>query len=409
MNTTEARMLISATTQSHLPQRSSERYLLGKAPFHAQVSFAGGNSLKKRQIDDTVTMDASLKQTIPMKRAKWWTTTSHQVPSMGSSTPGYCDIRLPTKSNHPSMMGMKQVPILVSADSLSHGTYLKEFSDTFGRNAPEACSSTLMQVRNRDLDCIFDGPQQMTLMSYLTRRANVARCTAAASWAALQTMAISQARLDQPSRSADPSSKRDPLIGVPVITPAQLYRRTLKAGSTPASSQVKERSEDGTSTVSESSALRSTHVHVSQAASWTTKFEELLLFRRKYGHCNVPNALPENQGLAEWVKRQRYQFKLKSENKKSSISDERVQQLDSIDFVWFSHAAVWDERLQELMAYKGVHGDCNVPSRYLENRQLADWVKRQRKLYRLYRDEKPSSLSKKRIDRLEAIGFEWTR
>ncbi len=402
-------MLISAMTQPPLLQRSYESYLLGKAPFHAHLSFEGRGSLKKRRIDDIVTMDASMKPTIPLKKAKWWTSTSHQVASMGSSTRACCDPSSPMKNNHHSMMGLKQVPILVSADSLNRWTYPKEFSASLCRNAPEACSSTHTRVRNREFDCNFDARQQMTLWSYLARRATVARCAAAASLAALQTMAISQAFLDHPSRSTDPSSKTDPLIGVTVITPAELCRKTLTAqsNSTPTSSQVNEFSEEGTPTIPESSTLRT--AHISQAESWTKKFEELLLFRRKYGHCNVPNALPENQGLAEWVKRQRYQFKLRSENKKSSMSDDRVQQLENIEFVWFSHAAVWDERLQELMAYKSIHGHCNVPSRCPENRQLADWVKRQRKLYRFYRDEKPSSLTKKRIYRMEAIGFEWTR
>ena len=160
-------------------------------------------------------------------------------------------------------------------------------------------------------------------------------------------------------------------------------------------------------TNSESSALRT--AHVSQAETWTKKFEELLLFRLKYGQFNVPNSFPENQGIAECVKRQRYQFKLKSENKKSFMSHDIAKQVDGIESVWFSHAAVWDERIQELKEYKRVHGHCNVPIRYLENRQLADWVKRQRKQYRLHRDDKPTSLTKTRIDRLEAIGFEWAR
>jgi Helicase associated domain len=126
-------------------------------------------------------------------------------------------------------------------------------------------------------------------------------------------------------------------------------------------------------TNSESSALRT--AHVSQAETWTKKFEELLLFRRKYGHCNVRKIKGSLNGSNA-----RYQFKLKGENKKSSLSHDRVKQLDGIEFVWFSHAAVWDERIQELKEYKRVHGHCNVPIRYLENRQLADWLKLQRKL-----------------------------
>jgi len=39
----------------------------------------------------------------------------------------------------------------------------------------------------------------------------------------------------------------------------------------------------------------------------------------------------------------------------------------------------WDERFSELVAYKGRFGDCNVPQRWLDNQQLANWVAVQRK------------------------------
>lgn len=143
------------------------------------------------------------------------------------------------------------------------------------------------------------------------------------------------------------------------------------------------------------------------AENWTEKFEELMEFRGRYGHCLVPNCFPENPALAQWVKRQRYQYKLKVESKRSTMSDERIQALDRIGFVWDSHRAIWDERLQELLEYRCSHGDCNVPSRFAENRQLAVWVKRQRRQYKFYMEDKPSSMTPERIHRLEMIGFEW--
>jgi hypothetical protein len=144
-----------------------------------------------------------------------------------------------------------------------------------------------------------------------------------------------------------------------------------------------------------------------QAENWTEKFEELIEFRNQYGHCLVPNAFPENPALAQWVKRQRYQFKLKKESKRSTMSDERVRALDEIGFVWDSHSAVWEERLTELIQYKQATGHCNVPSRYAENRQLAVWVKRQRRQHKFFCESKPSSMTDERISSLEAIGFEW--
>ena len=89
------------------------------------------------------------------------------------------------------------------------------------------------------------------------------------------------------------------------------------------------------------------------------------------------------------------------------MSDERVTALEDIGFVWDSHSAVWSERLQDLVDYKRVHGHCNVPSRYAENRQLAIWVKRQRRQYKFYCEKQPSAMTEERINRLNAVGFEW--
>jgi hypothetical protein len=121
----------------------------------------------------------------------------------------------------------------------------------------------------------------------------------------------------------------------------------------------------------------------------------------------VPNHFEENPTLAQWVKRQRYQYKQKLEGKRSTMSDERIQALEDVGFVWDSHSAAWDERLDELIRYKGMTGHCNVPSRYAENRQLAIWVKRQRRQYKFYMEGQASSMTSERIVALDALGFQW--
>lgn len=144
-----------------------------------------------------------------------------------------------------------------------------------------------------------------------------------------------------------------------------------------------------------------------QAEIWSEKFEELCTFRRFHGHCHVPHHYNQNAGLAQWVKRQRYQYKLKLDNKRSTLSDERVRLLNKIGFIWNSHDAVWEERLQDLLAYKRVHGHCIVPSNFESNPQLAVWTKRQRRQYKKYQDGSSSSMTPERIAKLETIGFVW--
>jgi len=144
-----------------------------------------------------------------------------------------------------------------------------------------------------------------------------------------------------------------------------------------------------------------------QAENWTAKYEELLEYRLKHNHCMVPNACQDNPSLAEWVKRQRYQKKLRMLGKHSTMSDDRIHALEMLGFVWNSHDAVWEERLKELKEYKSVHGSCNVPSKYPQNPQLAIWIKRQRRQYKFFHSNQPSTMTTYRIDRLNELGFAW--
>eukprot|EP00535_Pseudo-nitzschia_heimii_P000558 CAMPEP_0197176544 /NCGR_PEP_ID=MMETSP1423-20130617/2426_1 /TAXON_ID=476441 /ORGANISM="Pseudo-nitzschia heimii, Strain UNC1101" /LENGTH=715 /DNA_ID=CAMNT_0042625925 /DNA_START=180 /DNA_END=2327 /DNA_ORIENTATION=+ len=156
-----------------------------------------------------------------------------------------------------------------------------------------------------------------------------------------------------------------------------------------------------------SSKLKEVKFRAYQAENWTEKFEELLRFREENGHCLVPNCHPENPALAQWTKRQRYQYKLKQDGKRSTITDERVQALEEAGFVWDSHKAVWAERLEELKEFKKVYKHCNVPSRYKPNHQLAIWVKRQRRQWKNKLDRLPNCMTDERQRALEAIGFVW--
>jgi len=63
-----------------------------------------------------------------------------------------------------------------------------------------------------------------------------------------------------------------------------------------------------------------------------------------------------------------------------------------------SYEALWEQRLNQLIEYKGEKGNTNVPIRISP---LGRWVKRQRKLF------KKGELSDERINSLNEIGFEW--
>ena len=67
---------------------------------------------------------------------------------------------------------------------------------------------------------------------------------------------------------------------------------------------------------------------------WDARYEELRLYCSQHGNCCVPINY-ENRKLANWVSNVRKKFKLKaSSGGRSTLTDERIQQLNAVGFVW---------------------------------------------------------------------------
>jgi len=137
-----------------------------------------------------------------------------------------------------------------------------------------------------------------------------------------------------------------------------------------------------------------------QADQWMERFEDLVDFREEFGSCLVPHSYPPNQQLAQWVKRQRYQHKLKKEGRHSTLTDARQKELEDMGFVWDSH-------MDALKVYQKRHGNCLVPTNYDEDRPLAVWVKCQRRQLKLFRKGQRTTMTKDRFQELEKLGFQW--
>mmetsp|Transcript_23095 Transcript_23095/g.35678 ORF Transcript_23095/g.35678 Transcript_23095/m.35678 type:complete len:354 (+) Transcript_23095:65-1126(+) len=68
--------------------------------------------------------------------------------------------------------------------------------------------------------------------------------------------------------------------------------------------------------------------------TWNRKFQELKVYKNTFGNCMVPQRYQANPQLGTWVHTQRRQYKLMIEGKKSSMTREKAQALDSIGFFW---------------------------------------------------------------------------
>src|SRR2546425_760619 len=102
------------------------------------------------------------------------------------------------------------------------------------------------------------------------------------------------------------------------------------------------------------------------------RFVELVQFKAKTGHCNVPRRWAENPRLATWVDVQRHA------RKNNKLSEEHIQRLEAIGFIWEPFDTFWEERYAELIQFKAKTGHCNVPIRWSENPTLATWLTGQR-------------------------------
>ena len=159
--------------------------------------------------------------------------------------------------------------------------------------------------------------------------------------------------------------------------------------------------------------IRATPIRV----DWEVRFQQLVDYKRVHRHCIVPQHYKANRHLGRWVHYQR--------TKKETMSENRRNQLNSIGFVWRlktrrpkqqprvrpstvedpkkkkarSDKEAWEVRFQQLVEYKRIHGNCNVPCKYNANPQLGSWVNSQ--------GTKEETMSEERREKLNSIGFTW--
>ena len=145
-----------------------------------------------------------------------------------------------------------------------------------------------------------------------------------------------------------------------------------------------------------------------QMDQWERRYKDLRQVYQDTGKSSVHHADASKKSLARWIKRQRAQYKLLREGKPSSMTEDRIEALNLINFVWDSHSTVWEDRLQELEAFRVKHNHCNVTSsNYPFGSSLVSWVKSQRRQYRMIKEGKKSNLTPRRIHQLESLGFEF--
>jgi hypothetical protein len=181
--------------------------------------------------------------------------------------------------------------------------------------------------------------------------------------------------------------------------------------------------------------------------SWENWIKELRRYKDKHGDVDVPLKYSHNPGLGAFVNRQRTEYRKLQQGLQTSLTQERIQNLNDLGFKWAMRVSrtPWEIRLDELKKFKDgeylealvygfpivviihhsplnflvpepEHGHCNVPSTYPKNQPLAYWVFKQRGQYRIYMDRGPGlsgesaqicHMTPERVAKLDALGFEW--
>ena len=130
---------------------------------------------------------------------------------------------------------------------------------------------------------------------------------------------------------------------------------------------------------------------------WEDGFATLTKFRRREGHCRVPQHYKEGEyALGTWTKTQRVY------RNKGILSPERIKRLDSINFSWDPNTEKWDTGFSVLKKFRIREGHCQVPHGFKEgNFSLGNWVMTQRIL------KEKGGLDIARVNRLDSVGFSW--
>ena len=90
-----------------------------------------------------------------------------------------------------------------------------------------------------------------------------------------------------------------------------------------------------------------------------------------------------------------------------ALNDNRIAKLNSVGFTWECNNRVnipWEERFQDLVAFRDEHGHTRVPRKYQKDPALGEWCHTQRNSLK----QGLRCIFGERKDMLDSIGFEWS-
>jgi hypothetical protein len=140
--------------------------------------------------------------------------------------------------------------------------------------------------------------------------------------------------------------------------------------------------------------------------TFNERMEDLKRFKETHGHANV--SVSEDKSLAQFCAKARCTQKNPGKSKRKQLTNEEIAAFDALDFDWTTQEYVtrsFDERIDDLEAYKQTHGHLSVKRD--EDNSLYQFCLDVRHSLKQVEKGGTRKLTKKRMARLDALGFKW--
>ena len=139
-----------------------------------------------------------------------------------------------------------------------------------------------------------------------------------------------------------------------------------------------------------------------QNTLWEASYKELEQYYQKHGHTIVKTG---TSPLGNWVNWQRQEYRRLKEGLPSSMTPERIEALEKLDFVWRVEEKS-RKRMQKYARLKDIYneyGGADVPSSVLLDSEMGPWIKKQRTLLKQAEIGEETTLTEEQIRLLEEM------
>ena len=134
---------------------------------------------------------------------------------------------------------------------------------------------------------------------------------------------------------------------------------------------------------------------------WMEKFELFKEFIEKFDRYPYKGEIYKGANLCSWCYNQRQAYR---GNNNRHISEERIELLNSIGFIWDMKNNMWESHFKLVKEFIEKFGRYPYADEIYKDANIGWWCSTQRQAYKGNIDFK---LSDKRIQMLDSIGFKW--